>query len=127
MARVAITGARLLDGTGAEPVEGRTILWEAGVISWIGPDEEAVLERALLIPAEGGTVLPGLIDSHVHLSLAPTVTGIYDIDNEPVERTLSAQPTAPACCCGQESQPPVTLGHGRVWPSTLLPHSATGT
>lgn len=88
MARVAITGARLLDGTGAEPVEGRTILWEAGVISWIGPDEEAVLERALLIPAEGGTVLPGLIDSHVHLSLAPTVTGIYDIENEPVERTL---------------------------------------
>ena len=88
MARVAITGARLLDGTGAEPIDDQTILWEAGVISWIGPDQEAVLEQALLIPAEGGTVLPGLIDSHVHLSLAPTLTGIYDIEKEPVERSL---------------------------------------
>jgi imidazolonepropionase-like amidohydrolase len=88
MARVAITGARLLDGTGADPVEGQTILWETGVIAWIGPDEEAVLEHALLIPAEGGTVLPGLIDCHVHLSLAPTLTGIYDVTEEPVERSL---------------------------------------
>ncbi|MGI9647123.1 MAG: amidohydrolase family protein, partial [Acidimicrobiia bacterium] len=88
MARVAITGATLLDGTGGEPVADQTIMWEAGAISWIGPDAEAVLEHALLIPAEGGTVLPGLIDSHVHLSLAPTLTGIYDIVNESVERSL---------------------------------------
>ena len=88
MARVAITGATLLDGTGGEPVPGRTIMWEAGAISWIGPDADAVLDHALLIPADGGTVLPGLIDSHVHLSLPPTLTGIYDIVNEPVERSL---------------------------------------
>lgn len=88
MARVAITGATLLDGTGRKPVADQTILWEAGFISWIGPDAEAVLEHALLIPAEGGTVLPGLIDSHVHLSLPPTLTGIDDIVNEPVERSL---------------------------------------
>ena len=88
MARVALTGANLLDGTGADPVPGQTILWEAGVISWIGPDEEANLEHALVIPADGGTVLPGLIDSHVHISLPPTLTGVTDVENEPVERTL---------------------------------------
>ena len=88
MARVAITGATLLDGTPGPPVAGQTILWEAGVISWIGPDAEAVLDHALLIPADGGTVLPGLIDSHVHISLSPTLTGIYDIEEEPVARTL---------------------------------------
>ncbi|MBT8202099.1 MAG: amidohydrolase family protein [Acidimicrobiia bacterium] len=88
MARVALTGANLLDGTGADPVPGQTILWEAGVISWIGPDEEANLEQALVIPADGGTVLPGLIDSHVHISLPPTLTGVTDVENEPVERTL---------------------------------------
>jgi len=88
MARVAITGATLLDGTGDEPVANQTILWEAGFISWIGADAEAVLEHALLIPADGGTVLPGLIDSHVHLSISPTLTGIYDVEEEPVERTL---------------------------------------
>jgi imidazolonepropionase-like amidohydrolase len=88
MARVAITGATILDGTGDDPVSGQTILWETGVISWIGPDSEAVLDHALIIPADGGTVLPGLIDSHVHISLAPTLTGIYDIEEEPVARSL---------------------------------------
>jgi imidazolonepropionase-like amidohydrolase len=88
MARVAITGATLLDGTAADPVSGQTILWETGVISWIGPDADAVLDHTLIIPADGGTVLPGLIDSHVHISLAPTLTGIYDIEEEPVARSL---------------------------------------
>jgi len=88
MARVAITGATILDGTGGEPVSEQTILWETGVISWIGPDSEAILDHALLIQADGGTVLPGLIDSHVHISLAPTLTGIYDIAEEPIERSL---------------------------------------
>jgi len=88
MARVAITGARVLDGTGSDPVEGQTILWEGGQISWIGPDADALLDHALLIPAEGGTVVPGLIDSHVHISLPPTMEGIYEVVEEPVARTL---------------------------------------
>ncbi|NNC91586.1 MAG: amidohydrolase family protein [Acidimicrobiia bacterium] len=88
MARVAITGAMILDGTGSDPIPEQTILWETGVISWIGPDSDAILEHTLVIPADGGTVLPGLIDSHVHISLAPTLTGIYDIAEEPIERSL---------------------------------------
>ena len=88
MARVAITGATILDGTGSDPIAGQTILWETGVISWIGPDSEAILDKTMIIPADGGTVLPGLIDSHVHISLAPTLTGIYDVEEEPVARTL---------------------------------------
>ena len=88
MARVAITGATLIDGTGAPPVPGQTVIWEAGVISWIGPDAEAVLDQALLIPADGGSVVPGLIDSHVHISLPPTLTGIDEVGEEPVARTL---------------------------------------
>ena len=83
-----MTGATILDGTGGDPIADQTILWETGVISWIGPDSEAILDKALIIPANGGTVLPGLIDSHVHISLAPTLTGIYDIAEEPVKRSL---------------------------------------
>jgi imidazolonepropionase-like amidohydrolase len=88
MARVAITGATILDGTGVDPIAEQTILWETGVISWVGPDSDAILDQALIIPADGGTVLPGLIDAHVHISLAPTLTGIYDIAEESVERSL---------------------------------------
>ncbi len=72
----------------ADAAVGQTIIWETGVISWIGPDSEANLDHSLLIAADGGIVLPGLIDSHVHISLAPTLTGIYDIEEEPVTRSL---------------------------------------
>ncbi len=88
MARVAITGARLFDGSGAEPLEEQTIIWEAAEISWVGPDDEAPIGDSLAIPAEGGTVLPGLIDSHVHISLSPTPSGVDDVAEEPVSRTV---------------------------------------
>lgn len=87
MTRVAITGAAVFDGSGTDPIPGQTIIWEASHISWIGPDDEAQAADALLIPAEGGTVLPGLIDSHVHISLPPTITGVEDVADEPAERT----------------------------------------
>ncbi len=88
MTRVAITGARLFDGSGAEPLPDQTIIWEAGDITWIGPDDEATIGDSLVMPAEGGTVLPGLIDSHVHISLSPTPTGIDEVAQEPVNRTV---------------------------------------
>lgn len=88
MARVAITGARLLDGSGAAPIPDQTVIWEAGDITWVGPDDEALIGDSLVIPAEGGTVLPGLIDSHVHISIAPTPTGVADVAEEPLSRTV---------------------------------------
>ena len=60
-----ITGATLIDGTDAEPVrdasvviEGERIV-EAGRLDHLPPDAE-------VIDVAGKTVLPGLIDSHVH-------------------------------------------------------------
>ena len=88
MARVAITGAHLLDGSGAAPIPDQTVIWEAGDITWVGPDDEALIGDSLVIPAEGGTVLPGLIDSHVHISIAPTPTGVADVAEEPLSRTV---------------------------------------
>ena len=88
MARVAITGALLFDGSGADPVTDQAIIWEAGNITWVGPDDEALIGDSLVIPAEGGTVLPGLIDCHVHISLAPTPSGVDDVAEEPVSRTV---------------------------------------
>lgn len=87
MSRVAITDATVLDGSGADPVYDQTLIWEAGRITFVGPGEEAILDHALIIPAEGGTVLPGLIDSHVHISVPPVLTGIEDVVDESVTRT----------------------------------------
>lgn len=87
MSRVAITDARVVDGTGADGLTDQTVIWEAGRISYVGPAEEAILDHALTIPAEGGTVVPGLIDSHVHISVPPILTGIEDVAAESVTRT----------------------------------------
>mgnify|MGYP003693915489 CR=1 FL=1 len=65
-----ITAARLLDGTGATPVDQAAVLIEAGRIVSLG--------RAADIPIPAGasvdrrdygaaTILPGLVDAHTHL------------------------------------------------------------
>lgn len=64
-----ITNARLIDGTGAGPQNGQTILIENGRFSRIG--EFAPKDGVRTIDAAGATVLPGLIDAHVHLESVP--------------------------------------------------------
>ena len=65
-----IRNARLIDGTGAEPVAGVSILVRDARVDQIGADV-AVPAGAQVIDAEGGTVIPGLIDAHVHLFSVP--------------------------------------------------------
>lgn len=65
---IALTGARLIDGRGGEPVEGAAVLIDDERIAWAGPSRAAKLPRSAARVDMGGlTVLPGLIDCHVHL------------------------------------------------------------
>jgi imidazolonepropionase-like amidohydrolase len=63
---LALTNARLLDGTGAPPRDGATVVVADGRIAGFGdgrlPPDVPVLDL------EGRTLMPGLIDAHVHLS-----------------------------------------------------------
>ncbi len=63
---LALTNARLLDGTGSEPVDGMTVLVDGGRIVALegGPDGHG----ADVLDVGGATVMPGLIDVHVHIS-----------------------------------------------------------
>ena len=59
---------RLIDGTGASPVERATIIVRGKPIEAAGPAEHVpVPEGAAIHRLAGATVLPGLIDLHVHL------------------------------------------------------------
>ena len=62
---VAIRTGELIDGTGADPRRNAVIVVEDGVITAIAND---VPKGATVIDASDLTVLPGLIDCHVHLS-----------------------------------------------------------
>lgn len=60
-----IKGGRLIDGTGAEPTEDATVIIEGSKIKAVGKGME-IPKGARVIDATGKTVMPGLIDSHLH-------------------------------------------------------------
>ncbi|MGE0846615.1 MAG: amidohydrolase family protein [Flavobacteriaceae bacterium] len=62
-----IRGGILLSGTELEPLTGRAVLIEDGRIAWIRREGDfKPLADWTIIDAEGATVMPGLIDSHMH-------------------------------------------------------------
>lgn len=64
----AFTGARLIDGTGALPVENATMLVRGGRIVAVGAgDAIAVPGGAEVVDLAGRTVIPGMINAHGHV------------------------------------------------------------
>ena len=63
--RTILAGATLIDGTGAPPVRGRAVLVEQGRIAAVMDD--AAAPSGPTVRLDGLTLLPGLINCHVHL------------------------------------------------------------
>jgi imidazolonepropionase-like amidohydrolase len=62
------TAARVIDGTGAAPIENATIVVRDGRIADIGPAARvAIPSDAVRTPLAGKTVIPGLINAHGHV------------------------------------------------------------
>ena len=63
---LAITNGTLIDGRGGDPLMG-TLLIEGERITALGRQDQVTIPRdATVIDAMGGSILPGLIDCHVH-------------------------------------------------------------
>ena len=67
-ADLLVRGGRLIDGAGSAPIFADVMIRD-GWIHEIGPSLSS--GSAEIIDASGATVLPGLIDSHVHLEIVP--------------------------------------------------------
>jgi enamidase len=67
---VAVVGGTLLDGGGGPPLPDATVIMRGDTIVAVGPARSIAVPRdAIRVDATGLTVLPGLIDGHVHAGL----------------------------------------------------------
>jgi len=69
---LAVVGVAVVDGGGGPAVSGRTVVAAGGVVREVGPVGEVVPPAgAMVVDGAGGTLLPGFIDTHVHLDFYP--------------------------------------------------------
>jgi imidazolonepropionase-like amidohydrolase len=86
---LVLKGGLLIDGAGGAPLKDAVIVLSGGRIQSIGPQASAKIPAdATVIDTSGKTILPGLINSHVHMRnfLAPLflywgVTTVGDLGN----------------------------------------------
>ena len=65
---IALTNVRIIDGTGAAPLENQTVVISGGKIDLIGPTAATTYpSTAKSIDLTGYTILPGLVGMHNHL------------------------------------------------------------
>ena len=84
-APLALLNGRIVDGTGADPIEDGFVRLDDGRITEVGPmSAYRPRDRARTVELAGRTVLPGLIDCHVHLVYAG-FRSLEEIDRCPVE------------------------------------------
>lgn len=64
---IALKGGQLIDGTGESPVAGGTVLIKGDRIESVGEASKVTVpDGAEVIDVTGKTVMPGMIDAHIH-------------------------------------------------------------
>src|SRR5436190_307311 len=91
MARLMLVEAgRLIDGTGARPIESARMIVEDGLIREVGPASQVRTPNgdAERLDFSDYTVMPGLLDGHVHLVFSAASTALNDIIAENNQRIM---------------------------------------
>lgn len=109
----AIRAARLVDGTGAEPLSNPVVLVRGERIEAVGSDMEIPV-GALVVDLGDATLLPGLIDLHTHL--------VNDPDLHWEDELLAATPATMALSAARNARITLEAGFttvrdmGTSWP-----------
>jgi imidazolonepropionase-like amidohydrolase len=65
---IHLTRARLIDGTGAPPLESATVVIEEARVTRIDASGESMPPESFQVDLAGKTLMPGLVDAHVHVT-----------------------------------------------------------
>ncbi|MFJ5958105.1 amidohydrolase family protein [Paenarthrobacter sp. NPDC092416] len=89
-----LTGARLIDGTGSDPVENAEILIDGDRITYAGPYRPGFDDPSVTaVDLSGRTIMPGFIDSHIHLALSLETPPAKVVGQFESEKVLGAAAT----------------------------------
>lgn len=89
MTRIALWGGTLIDGTGDSPVEHALLLIEKGKILYAGEGGE-IPHGYEAMDVAGKTIIPGLIDTHLHFSGNLTDDDTEWVLEHPIQKTVVA-------------------------------------
>jgi imidazolonepropionase-like amidohydrolase len=89
---LVLRAPRLLDGTGAPPVDDAALVLAGGRVAYAGPAGGLPdgSDRIEALDFPGATLLPGLIDAHVHLVASGGPDLAADVPRTEAERMLAA-------------------------------------
>ncbi|MFM7095136.1 MAG: amidohydrolase family protein, partial [Actinomycetota bacterium] len=95
MAAILLRNGDVIDGTGSAPQRNTSVLTDGDNIVAVGSDAEsraaALTENVKVIDATGLTVMPGLLDAHVHVTLGePASNDELFNRREPISAALLA-------------------------------------
>ncbi len=96
-AEVVFTNVRVFDGTADALSAPTNVVVRGNVIAAIGPEAAPASPEATVIDGTGQTLMPGLIDNHVHMmfnSLSPAAMAAPDMSLEKVMQLSAAQSRA---------------------------------
>lgn len=96
MTKYALVNARLIDGTGSEPIENSLVLVDDKKIVYAGEKKEFD-ESFEKIDVSGKTIMPGLIDTHLHFSGNLTDDDSDWVLEDPIQKTVVAVQQAHEC------------------------------
>jgi imidazolonepropionase-like amidohydrolase len=75
---IAVTGARIIDGNGGQPIENGTVVVIKGKIAEVGPKEKIIVPQgASVVDGTGMSLMPGFIDAHFHIDGEDGLPGMF--------------------------------------------------
>ncbi len=93
---LALVHGTLVDGTGSDPVPDAALVISQGTIQAAGPAAStAIPPEAQVVDVSGCTLLPGLINAHVHASYNEDVLKAWARAGVTTVRDLGADPSRP--------------------------------